>query len=231
MYLSVRQMGRKGELKWQKPIYEGYYKWVTIYHWPVRKPVSPHFKMQKSLSCLSVIKHHKQQLSQWFDGQAGKPSIILVISVKWPRGLTYSSLPVVRSFLSFWLCTIFSFSLSLRSQNMICLLFESPRWRTKPTISTVYLGVFPRPFAWLQQPECEKHVSQARGTLCLPQQSAAESFSAADPVSVHQTVLQENKPLQGAIKLPEKGQSCFSVFYMFHACQMVIRMCPKPGRH
>lgn len=114
---------------------------------------------------------------------------------------------------------------------MICLLFESPRWRTKNAISLAYLGVSPRPFSWLQQLEGEKHASQARGTLCLPQRSEAESFSTADPVSVHQTVLLENKPLQGAIKLPEKGQSYFSVFYMFHDCQMVIRMCPKPGRH
>lgn len=79
--LSVRETGRNGELKWWKGArYEGHYKWVTIHHWPVRKPVSPHFKLQKSLSCLSVTKQHKLELSQQFDRQAGKPSVILVIS-------------------------------------------------------------------------------------------------------------------------------------------------------
>lgn len=123
MHPSVGETGRNGELKWWKAArYEGCYEWVTIHQWLVRKPVSPHFKLQKSLNSLSVTKQHKLEPSQWFDRKAGKLRVILVTVEEWSGGLTYSALHVVGSSLKLMTLHPFLklyFAVSLQSQNMI----------------------------------------------------------------------------------------------------------------
>lgn len=57
-----------------------------------------------------------------------------------------------------------------------------------------------------------KRLHCSRSCLCAPDCPSGES-------------------LQRAIQLSEKGQSYFSVIYMFHASQMEIRNCWKSGRH
>lgn len=125
MNLSVREMGRNGESKeWRGARNEGYYKWVTINHCSTRKTVLPDFKLQKSLTCLSVTNQHKLELSQQCDRQAGKPSVLPGIG-KWPIGLTYSTLhgpPLV--FMT--LHPFFFLFISPKSEYYLFSLWEDP---------------------------------------------------------------------------------------------------------